>query len=102
MSNVRIDCAQIPRIEVKILCHTLVSAAERFYDDPENRRRFEEWQRKGRLAVTVLGVLAIPVVLSVIYSWYWMFLYIGYLVVILYVALYCVRYDVDREGGTRK
>ena len=46
MSNVRIDCAQIPRIEVKILCHTLVSSAERFYDDPENRRRFEEWQRK--------------------------------------------------------
>lgn len=45
-SPVRIDCAQIPRIEVKILSHTLFDAVERFYENPENRRRFEEWQRE--------------------------------------------------------
>lgn len=54
------------------------------------------------VAVTIIGVLAIPVVMSVMYSWYWMFLYVGYLVVILYVALYCARYNIGGEGGTRK
>lgn len=40
------------------------------------------------IAVIVIGTLAIPVVLSVIFSWYWMFLYIGYLLAVLFIALY--------------
>lgn len=40
------------------------------------------------IAVIVIGTLAIPVVLSVIFSWYWMFLYVGYLLAILFIALY--------------
>lgn len=46
MSHVKIDCAQIPRVEVNNLCRTLLTAIERFYDDPENRSRFEVWQQK--------------------------------------------------------
>lgn len=48
MSQVKIDCAQIPRIEVNNLCRTLLAAIERFYDDPANQKRFEDWQRKRR------------------------------------------------------
>lgn len=38
-----IDFEQIPKIQLDILCRTLLSAMERFYADPENLRRFEEW-----------------------------------------------------------
>ena len=31
------------------------------------------------------------------YSWYWLFLYAGYLLVILYVALYCIRYNYEEH-----
>lgn len=48
------------------------------------------------VAVTVIGTLAIPVVLSVIFSWYWMFLYIGYLLAVLFIALY-----IDNDNGSK-
>lgn len=57
------------------------------------------------VAVILIGTLAIPVVLSLVYSWYWLFLYAGYLTVVLYVALYCARYwngDNDKNGGTHR
>lgn len=50
------------------------------------------------IAVIVIGTLAIPVVLSVIFSWYWMFLYIGYLLAVLFIALYIAA----DNGRTRK
>lgn len=39
------------------------------------------------VAVVTFGVLAIPVVLSVIYSWCWLFLYVGYAVIALLIAV---------------
>ena len=45
MDKVKIDVSRIPAIEVKILCWTLLDAVERFYSDPENRRRFEAWRQ---------------------------------------------------------
>lgn len=45
MDKDKIDVSQIPVIEVKNLSRTLLAATERFYSDPENRRRFEAWQR---------------------------------------------------------
>ena len=45
MDKVKIDVIRIPAIEVKILCRTLLDAVERFYSDPENRRRFEAWRQ---------------------------------------------------------
>ena len=35
------------------------------------------------ITVTVIGVLATPIIMSVVYTWRWMFLYPAYLVVIL-------------------
>ena len=35
------------------------------------------------IAIITIGTLIIPVVMAVVYSWYWLFLYIGYLVVAL-------------------
>lgn len=52
------------------------------------------------IAVVTLGTLAIPVVLSMMFSWYWMFLYAGYLLAALYVALY-IAANVS-SGGQKK
>ena len=43
------------------------------------------------VAVITLGTLAIPVVMSLIFSWYWLFLYAGYLLVALFITLYAVN-----------
>lgn len=43
---VHIDVSQIPKVELDILCATFLEAVQRFYEDPENRRRFEEWRSK--------------------------------------------------------
>lgn len=40
------------------------------------------------IAVTVIGILATPVVLAIHFSWYWLFLYIGYLLITFYVVFY--------------
>lgn len=55
------------------------------------------------IVVTTLGVLATPVIMSYMYNtWYWMFLYLGYLVLIVAVYLLCIRYNLFGEGGHRK
>ncbi len=33
----------IEKIQLDILSHTLLAAMERFYSDPNNLKRFEEW-----------------------------------------------------------
>ncbi len=40
-----IECEQIPKIQLDILSRTLLAAMERFYSDPDNLKRFEEWLR---------------------------------------------------------
>ena len=35
------------------------------------------------IMVTIIGVLATPIIMSVVYTWMWMFLYPAYLVIIL-------------------
>lgn len=44
-----IDTAKIPAADMRVLCSTLLEAVKRFYDDPENRRQYEEWlaERNG-------------------------------------------------------
>ena len=49
MDKVKIEVSRIPAIEVKILSRTLLEAVERFYSDPENCRRFEEWQKSKEM-----------------------------------------------------
>lgn len=50
------------------------------------------------IAVITVGVLATPVVMAIKFSWYWLFLYVGYMLVVLYVAIYVN----SKIGGTRK
>lgn len=38
-----IECEQIPKVQLDILSRTLLAAMERFYSDPVNLTRFEEW-----------------------------------------------------------
>ena len=45
---IHIDTSQIPEIELRLLCKATLdlvqSVAEEYFKDPENGRRFEEWQ----------------------------------------------------------
>ncbi len=41
----KFDLSQIPAVERRKLGKTFLEAVERFYSDPENVRKFEEWQR---------------------------------------------------------
>ena len=48
VSDVRIDPKEIPDMEMKLLCATILDAVIRFYKEPENVAAFEKWQaRKG-------------------------------------------------------
>lgn len=55
------------------------------------------------ITVTTVGVLATPVILSLMYEeWYWMFLYLAYLAIILLISLICIRFNLLNEGGRKK
>lgn len=45
------------------------------------------------VVVTVIGVLATPIIMSVVYTWRWMFLYPAYLVIILLAIAFDRRYE---------
>lgn len=40
----KIDPAQIPEVEARNLCRDLLTAVQRFYQNPENLKQFEEWE----------------------------------------------------------
>ena len=44
MNGVSIIVKEIPAIELRLLCKAVLEATQRFYEEPENVRRFEEWQ----------------------------------------------------------
>lgn len=48
LEPVKIDLNKVPPAEMRVLCETLLEAAKRFYDDPENRRKYEEWQAERK------------------------------------------------------
>lgn len=54
------------------------------------------------VAGSVIGTLATPIILSIYFTWYWLFIYSGYLLITLYVILYCVRYCPSAEVNRRK
>lgn len=67
-----------------------------------NRRHWERFYRHlvmavGGLAitVTVLGVLVTPVIMSLVYTWVWMFLYLAYLI----VGLVSWAFIIKKEGN---
>lgn len=44
MNGVSIIVKEIPTVELRLLCKTFLEATQRFYEDTENVRRFEEWR----------------------------------------------------------
>lgn len=42
------DLSSIGEADKRNLCSTFLAAAQRFYDDPANRDRFERWKQKQR------------------------------------------------------
>lgn len=41
-----IDVSKIPAADMRLLSSTVLDAVKRFYDNPENRRRFEAWKKE--------------------------------------------------------
>lgn len=52
---------------------------------------------------SVIGTLALPILLAAYVSMYWLFLYAGYAMIVLYIILYFVRYwpSETNEKGRR-
>ena len=51
MSNneqVKIDWSKIPEYQQKVFCRALIDACKKFYSDPKNVEKFEQWQAKRR------------------------------------------------------
>ena len=51
---------KIPKIQVDILSRTLLTAMERFYSDPDNLRRFEEWKQSEEGQACIKRINAKP------------------------------------------
>lgn len=49
LNGIKIDSAQIPEIELRILYAAVLDATLRFYENPKNMADFERWlaERKG-------------------------------------------------------
>lgn len=45
--NPKIDVSRIPEWQMNQLCRTLLDACKRYYSDPENVRKYEEWKASG-------------------------------------------------------
>lgn len=58
------------------------------------------------IAVATLGTLAAPAVLAYVASWYWLFLYAGYMLIIIGVIIVYFKFGVNGVhgcyGGKRK
>lgn len=55
MASVKIDCKQIPRVQMDSLCRTLLAGIERFYSDPENVYRYEAWLQNSDSVTATQG-----------------------------------------------
>lgn len=47
--HIKIDYTQIPPADLKNLCRALVADIKKFYEDPQNLKDFERWQRERKL-----------------------------------------------------
>ena len=45
MGKVEIDINQIPPYQMRLLCKTILEASQKYYSDPENVKKYEEWKR---------------------------------------------------------
>lgn len=47
-ARVTIAVEQIPEPDMRALCGAFTEAVKAFYDDPENMKRFKEWQKQRK------------------------------------------------------
>lgn len=45
--NPKIDVSKIPEWQMNQLCSALLDACKKYYSDPENMRKYEEWKASG-------------------------------------------------------
>lgn len=43
--KIEIDVNQIPPYQIRLLCKTILEACQKFYSNPENIKKYEEWKR---------------------------------------------------------
>lgn len=48
MNTIKILPETIPKIQVKLLCSTVLEAVQAFYKDPKNQAAFEAWKKGQR------------------------------------------------------
>ena len=46
MARVKICFSEIPEADRRALCDTVLDSVKRFYEDPENQKKFEDWLKK--------------------------------------------------------
>ena len=46
MAHVKICPNLIPAVDARVRCATVLDSVEKFYQNPENQRRFEQWKRE--------------------------------------------------------
>lgn len=45
-NQIRIVSTKIPKHNVEVLASRVYDACKKFYEDPENMRKFEEWKKE--------------------------------------------------------
>lgn len=45
-SQAKIDVSQIPKYQMDALCQTILDGCKKFYADPKNVKKYEEWRAK--------------------------------------------------------
>lgn len=48
-NTVNIDLTQVPKYQMELLCHDILDGCKKFYADPENVKKYEEWKSKKML-----------------------------------------------------
>ena len=43
----------MPEYEMRRFCRRIAELAEKYFEDPENQRRFEEWEKEQELRKSV-------------------------------------------------
>lgn len=50
MPDVKINCSEIPELQMRLLSQAIIAAVEAYFADPINAARFEAWQKEHKEA----------------------------------------------------
>lgn len=49
---VQVNINEIPESDMNVMARSLITSVTAFFDDPENRRKFEEWEQQQEKSET--------------------------------------------------